>query len=124
MSRIEVFLNKIHEFTLENHIPMTKQLLIPMIGVAVSASAQAALLIDFGTTTSPVETGYEAYTASHENSASFTTQSYNATFALTGAANVSITPDWTNTADNRVRQMILRGAGNQNQWLGSNLTLL
>ncbi|MDB4298364.1 PEP-CTERM sorting domain-containing protein [bacterium] len=100
-----------------NH--MTKKLLIPFIGLAAGASANAALLIDFGTGTSPVEAGYEAYTATHEVIASFTTQSYTPTFAITGAGNVSLTPSWPTTTDNRVQQMIQRGVNNVNQWTGS-----
>ncbi|MGC6583208.1 MAG: PEP-CTERM sorting domain-containing protein [Akkermansiaceae bacterium] len=103
---------------------MTKQLLVPWIGIAAGATAQAALLIDFSNATSPLEPGYEAYRATHENAASFTTQSYNPTFAVSGAANVSLTPAWPNTTDNRVQQLIHRNANNINQWNGSNTDLL
>lgn len=103
---------------------MTKQTIIPIFGLGLCAFGQAALQIDFGIGASSVEAGYEAYQATHENIASFTTQSYTPTFALTGAANVSLTPDWPNTTDNRVRQMLARGATNVNQWNGSNTDLL
>ena len=43
--------------------------------------------------------------------ADFVTKTYSA-FGTT----VSVTPAWPNTTDNRVQQMIDRGAGNDNNW--------
>lgn len=94
---------------------------LAIIGFASAAHGQ--LMIDFNSTTQgggPTnEPGYQAYDAAHENTATFDTKSYNAF----GTA-VSLTPSWPNTTDNRVQQMIDRGAGNDAQWLGSNLDLL
>jgi hypothetical protein len=56
--------------------------------------------------------GYSPYHAAHEVAAGFITATYSTTFAITGAATVSLTPTWSNTSDNRVMQSIDRGAGN------------
>lgn len=66
-----------------------------------------------------MESGYQAYTANHENSASFTTQDFNA-FGTT----VSITPNWPDTNDNRVQQLLDRGASNDANWVGNKISLL
>lgn len=55
--------------------------------------------------------GFQPYDAGHEVAADFTTMSY-AAFNTT----VTVTPDWPNTTDNRVRQMIDRGAGFDATW--------
>ena len=57
------------------------------------------------------QAGFEPYDAGHEVAADFDTKTYSA-FGTT----VSVTPDWPNTTDNRVRQMIDRGSGNDNNW--------
>ncbi len=62
------------------------------------------LRIDFGTSGSPVQSDYAAYTASHESSGSFTTQSYSV-FETT----VSVTPSWASGAVDAVMQMLDRG---------------
>lgn len=78
--------------------------------------SNAALWIDFNSTTQDGgphnDAAYLAYNAGHEVAADFTTMTYATTFAITGAASVGVTPTWPNTTDNRVQQMIDRGAGN------------
>ena len=73
------------------------------------------LLVDFNSTTQDGGphnlAGFEPYDAGHEVAADFNTKSYSA-FATT----VTVTPDWPNTTDNRVRQMIDRGAANDATW--------
>ncbi|MDB0056237.1 PEP-CTERM sorting domain-containing protein [Akkermansiaceae bacterium] len=98
---------------------MTKKILIPLIGIAVGASANAALLINFQRTgAASTEAGYENYLATHENSGSFTTQSYTPTFAITGAASVSITPAFPNTSNQAVQQVIQRTPVQKASWTG------
>ena len=93
--------------------------------LALAGTSHAALWVDFNSTTQGGgpnnNAGWEAYNAGHEVAADFVTQSYNATFAISGAANVGVTPAWPNTTDNRVRQMIDRGAGNDANWLDTDL---
>ncbi|MGC6582254.1 MAG: lamin tail domain-containing protein [Akkermansiaceae bacterium] len=85
-----------------------------------SSFVSAQLLVDFSQASNPdIEAGYQAYTASHENIASFTTQDFTA-FGTT----ISITPDWPDTSNNRVQQLIDRSANNDANWLGNNLSLL
>jgi|GEM_PF-1737967 len=73
------------------------------------------LLVDFNSTNQDSgphnQAGFQSYNADHEDAADFITQSYSA-FGTT----VTVTPDWSNTTDNRVQQMIDRGAGNDNNW--------
>jgi hypothetical protein len=71
-------------------------------------SAQAQLKIDFGTTTSPIEDGFEAYTATNEVANTFTPQSFDAfgtsiTVALTWSSNPAATAMqmWDRSTDNR-----------------------
>ena len=91
-------------------------------------AATADLLVDFNSTTQDSgphnAAGYEPYDAGHEVAADFVTLNYNVTFALAGAATVSVTPAWPNTTDNRVRQMIDRSPGNDADWVGNNLDLV
>ena len=86
-----------------------------------AAAAQAQdLNIDFNSTSQdggPTNNdGFQAYDAGHEVAEDFVTKTYSA-FGTT----VGVTPDWPNTTDNRVRQMIDRGAGNDANWLDSDL---
>ncbi len=87
------------------------------------ASAQTTLKVDFNSNqdnggnslgASPKNSvanhnqpGWESYHANHEVAAEFVTETY---------GTISITPDWPNTTDNRVRQSIDRGAGNDGNW--------
>lgn len=81
------------------------------------------LLIDFNSTTQDGgphnNAGYQAYDAGHEVAADFDTKTY----AAFGTS-VSLTPAWPNTTDNRVQQMIDRGAGNDANWADSDLDLV
>ena len=94
----------------------------------VAGNACASLLVDFNSTTQDLgphnQSGYEAYSAAHEVSASFTTMIYNPAFAISGPASVSVTPAWPNTTDARVRQSIDRAAVFDANWLGNKLDLL
>ena len=78
-------------------------------------AANADLKIDFNSTTQDGgphnQPGWQPYDAGHEVAADFVTKSYTAL-----GATVSVTPSWTNTTDNRVQQMIDRGAGNDGNW--------
>ena len=106
-------------------IIMKKHFLIPLIGLAASASAPAALLLNFSRTGSALtEPGSEVYSATHENSGSFTAQSFTTSFANTGAANVTVTPSFPSTTDQRVQQMIARTGGQNASWTGDNIGLL
>ena len=84
--------------------------------------AGAQLWVDFNSTTQDSgphpQAGYESYDAGHEVAADFVTQNYTA-FGGT----IGVTPAWPNTTDNRVQQMIDRGAGNDAQWLGGDIDL-
>ncbi|MHC4517209.1 MAG: discoidin domain-containing protein [Planctomycetota bacterium] len=51
--------------------------------------------------------GWSSYHANHEVIAEFTTADYDG---------ITVTPDWPNTTDNRARQSIDRGTGNDNNW--------
>jgi len=53
------------------------------------------------------QTGWSSYHANHEVIAEFTTVNYDG---------ITVTPDWPNTTDNRVRQSIDRGTGNDDNW--------
>ncbi len=88
------------------------------------ATASGQLLIDFNSNAASNEDGYQAYNASHENIASFVAASYNTSFASTGAATVTVLPEWTNSTDNRVQQMIQRNDDQTATWTGDNQSLL
>ncbi|MHC4229283.1 MAG: hypothetical protein ACYSW0_17790, partial [Planctomycetota bacterium] len=53
------------------------------------------------------QTGWSSYHANHEVIAEFTTANYDG---------ITVTPDWPNTTDNRVRQSIDRSTGNDDNW--------
>jgi hypothetical protein len=90
--------------------------------IGAGASAQD-LWIDFNSTTQDGgphnQAGYQPYDAGHEVSADFVTKSYAAFGTM-----VDLTPDWPDTTDNRVEQMIDRGPGNDANWQGQKLDLL
>lgn len=97
-----------------------------LAGVAQPVSAE--LRVDFNSTTQDdgphnLE-GWQAYDAAHEDSASFVTQDYEVNFPIAGASTISVTPDWPNTTDARVRQAIDRSPGNDANWVGNDLDLL
>jgi hypothetical protein len=85
------------------------------VGFLAAVASADTLMIDFNSTTQGGgpnnQAGYQAYDAGHEVAADFVTQSYSA-FGTT----VGVTPAWPNTTDNRVQQMIDRGAGNDANW--------
>ncbi|CAN5293194.1 hypothetical protein BH23VER1_BH23VER1_12420 [soil metagenome] len=101
---------------------------ISLFSLAFAGVSHAALFVDFNSTNQDggphPEGGYESYDAGHEVATDFVTMNYNTTFALTGAATVGVTPAWPNTIDNRVQQMIDRGAGNDANWTGTALDLV
>jgi hypothetical protein len=88
-----------------------------------SAAAQGQnLLIDFNSSQggpAENEAGYQAYDADHEVPASFGPRPYSAF-----GTSVSVTPAWPNTTADTVQQAIDRGAGNDANWLGNNISLL
>ena len=83
------------------------------------SSASAQLKIDFTPTGGDVEAGFSGYFATHEDSATFTPQAY----SVFGSS-VTVTPDWTDSTDARVRQMLVRGAGNNANWVGDHIDFL
>jgi len=100
---------------------MFRTLLIVVVIMASSASADVVLKVDFnsnqdggGDSTAAGDPGLSAaahnqegwssYHANHEVAAEFSTANY---------GGITVTPDWPNTTDNRVRQSIDRG-NNQN----------
>ena len=87
--------------------------------VLFSFSVSGQLLVDFSQTGVAPEPGYQSYEASHEVIASFTTMTY-AAFGAT----VDVTPEWSNTTDNRVRQMIDRGSDFDDNWVGNKIDLI
>jgi hypothetical protein len=91
--------------------------------VCATSVVQADLKIDFNSTTQDDgphnNAGFQAYDAGHEVAADFTTKDYSA-FGTT----VGLTPAWSNTSDNRVQQMIDRGASFDANWTGSDLDLV
>lgn len=104
---------------------MNKKTLIPVIGLGICASAHSALLINFQRTSQANnEDGYQNYVADHEVANTFNTQTFATSFAVTGAANVTITPSFPSTTDARVQQMIARSATQQASWEGDKTNLL
>jgi hypothetical protein len=81
------------------------------LAMTVSAQAQLPLKVDFNSTTQDGgphnQAGYNAYDAGHEVAADFVTKTY---------GSITVTPSWPNTTDNRVMQMIDRGAGFDVNW--------
>ena len=98
--------------------------LLASTALALAAASLPAqnLLVDFSSTNQDagpnVQTGYQAYNAGHEVIADFITRSFPAF-----GTSISITPAWPNTVDNRVQQMIDRGAGNDANWNDGNSDL-
>ncbi len=72
----------------------------------LAGTASATLRVDFGTLSSPVESGYEAYTASHEQPVTFTAQQFSAFDSI-----VTVTPTWALGATAEAMQMIVRKSG-------------
>ncbi|MBL7189924.1 MAG: LamG domain-containing protein, partial [Phycisphaerae bacterium] len=85
-------------------------------GSAVFAPGPEVLKIDFSGTTGPVEAGFRAYVADHEQADTFTSQ----TFRAFGAV-VTLTPSWAEGATRQAMQMIARGA---NAYTGAKVDLL
>jgi hypothetical protein len=65
-----------------------------MVALVGASAVEAALSIDFGTATSPVQAGFEAYTGADEDLSSFTTQTYTAF-----DTDVTVLVGWTNPLD-------------------------
>jgi hypothetical protein len=82
-----------------------KVMFIVITGV-LAGTASATLRVDFGTLSSPVESGYEAYTASHEQPVTFTAQQFSAFDSI-----VTVTPTWALGATAEAMQMIVRKSG-------------
>jgi hypothetical protein len=69
-------------------------------------AAADALWIDFGPPTSPVQAGYQRYTALHEQLATFTNQTFRAF-----GTRVTLAASWASNAVNDAAQMYDRGTG-------------
>ena len=115
-----------------------------MIAAALCAAGHGALMIDFnsnqnfgGTPTTgdpdnpatPAhnQSGYQSYHVNHEDPAQLNPASagvYNVTYSVTGAGVTTVTPDWTNTTGNGVRQSIGRSDGEAGTWIGDKQSLL
>lgn len=93
------------------------------LAVFCSAGNAQSLFIDFNSTTQDGgphnNAGYQPYDAGHEVAEDFVTKEYTA-FGTT----VGVTPAWPNTTDNRVQQMIDRGAANDDNWMDSDIDLI
>jgi len=89
-----------------------------------AAASPTQLWVDFNSTTQDggphPQAGYERYDAGHEVAADFVAQRDYAAFDTT----VSLRVDFPDTTDNRVQQMIDRGASNDANWAGQKLDLL
>src|SRR4030043_542820 len=81
--------------------------------------AQAQLKIDFGVTASPVESGYQAYTATHEVGNTFTPQSFEA-FGRT----VTVTLTWPSNPADTAKQMFDRTTDARYAYTGEHGDLL
>lgn len=93
-----------------------------LIGLTALISTPVAfgqLRVDFSNAEANVDEGFQGYIATHEDAASFTSQDFTA-FGST----ITITPAWPETTDNRVQQLIQRGAGNNANWVGDRIDLL
>ena len=79
-----------------------------------TAQAQLPLQVDFNSTTQDggphPQAGWSSYDAGHEVAADFDKKDY---------GGITVTPTWSNTTDNRVMQMLDRGAGNDNNWVNT-----
>lgn len=109
---------------------MKKSLLIMVISVLVGwvgllqAADLEALKVDFGLSSSPVQSGYAAYTAADKNLTSFTTQSYTV-FGTT----VSVLLQWTPPVTAATARAVNRGAQSyedateplMQDWVGTDL---
>jgi hypothetical protein len=84
--------------------------------IELLGSLPPVLKVDFSRTEGPVETGFEAYIADHEQADTFTAQSYEAFGTV-----VTIAPSWAEDATRQAMQMIDRGA---NQYTGTHVDLL
>jgi len=90
-------------------------------------SATAQLLVDFNSLNQDngphPEPGYQSYDARHEVAADFIPVTYITDFGF-GTYNLTLTPQWPNTNDNRVMQAIDRGSGFDANWVGSEIDLV
>ncbi|MGC6459948.1 MAG: hypothetical protein ACON4R_16480 [Akkermansiaceae bacterium] len=68
--------------------------------------------------------GYLCYHAQHEVASSFLTATYDVSFSGTGAATVTMTPEWPSTTAATVQQSIGRSQGQADTWIGSKNNLL
>ena len=86
----------------------SKTLILPALFAAAGPIQAQALQVDFGRPNSPVEAGWQAYTANHETPADFTNQLFS---AFGGTDNISITPTWADDPGGAAaaKQMIVRG---------------
>ena len=79
---------------------MFKKVLFLIVCMSIGLSnAQTKLMIDFSATGGAVQSGYEAYEATHEVANTFDTKTYS-TFGKT----ISITPSWAEGAVPAVMQ--------------------
>lgn len=67
---------------------------------------------------------YLCYHASHETPTEFLPAIYDVSFAGTGAAMVTMTPEWPNTTGANVQQSIGRSDGQAATWIGKDVNLL
>ncbi len=92
-----------------------------------SNTLSAQLYIDFNSMTQDGgphnQEGFQPYDAGHERAEDFIPRDYFADF-FGEEYEITITPEWPNTTDNRTRQMIDRGNGNDANWLGDEVDLL
>lgn len=101
------------------HTKLRNRGLIGLSALLAGPTAFGQLKIDFSNSEDHVDPGYSGYIATHENLDSFTQQGFPA-FGET----IQITPNWTDSTEATVRQLILRGDGNNANWLGDRVDLL
>lgn len=104
---------------------MTHRFLTALTALGLFCSlCHGQLLIDFNSTNqdggpnNDTAGGFSAYDAGHEVADDFVTQTYSAF-----GTDIGVTPSWPNTTDNRVQQMIDRGAGNDANWMDADTDL-
>ncbi|MBN1510334.1 MAG: hypothetical protein JW955_26030, partial [Sedimentisphaerales bacterium] len=98
---------------------MKRAMMVFLLVCVGLGSAQAQLKIDFGTTASPVEEGYQAYTATNEVDNTFTAQSFEA-FGTT----ITLTLTWSSNPANTAKQMWDRSTDDRYAYTGEHEGLI
>ena len=104
---LEKHMKKINNGTLLLHAMMA----LVLFGLTANSIAGTVLKVDFNSTTQDggphSQDDWTSYDAAHEVEADFNTKTY---------GSITVTPDYPNTTDNRVMQMIDRGVADDDNW--------